>query len=134
MPEHLNWHKVDNIHEAMCKGYTDKPIVYAITNAKFQALYIGMTTKGFTSRYHGGTHNAINAAMDASTNVILLAEPEGKAPLRDIERKLIYELNPKWNQQNKGRPSREHTLKIEKHGKYVPKKFPGNRPECQGSK
>jgi len=87
--------------EAMDRGFgSGKSFVYAITDSQRQARYVGMASNGFQNRYRGGTHNAIDAAMDSSDNLILLAEVE-KAILRDVEKELIFSWRQslRWNKQ-----------------------------------
>jgi predicted GIY-YIG superfamily endonuclease len=100
----LKWRKFENMREAIREGFGDgESFVYAITNSERKALYIGMASNGFQTRYRGGTHNAIDAALDSSGGYILLAEVD-KRRLRTVERELIRKWQPKWNVQDKKAP------------------------------
>ena len=125
----------------MCAGLTNIPLVYVITNQRsLEALYVGKTGTGFASRYHGGTHNAVNAAIDSSKkskNIILLGTPKNQGEdLNEIEKELIMEWKPKWNQQHTEhkRPKYPKTLleSSKKHRTGMrPKLYPKNEsPRC----
>ena len=111
------------MREAIREGFGgEKSFVYAIINSERRALYVGKASKGFQNRYRGGTHNAIDAALDSSGGRILLAKVD-KERLRTVERELIWELQPKWNVQDKNeRPKVQ--MEIEHKGD-----FPTNRTE-----
>ena len=112
----------------MCdKEYANKSIVYAITNERYKALYVGIATKGFESRYKGGTHNAVNAAIDESNNSIIVAKERNP---RTVEKELIYFLQPKWNERDKN--PRKPPKKTFEHETSELKKFSDKRPEPRG--
>ena len=99
----LNWCEFKNIKEAIDAGFGGKKkgsgdkkkesFVYAITNSERKALYVGKASKGFQTRYHGGTHTAIDAVIEASGNrnrpKILLAQVDPEY-LEGVESELIY--------------------------------------------
>jgi hypothetical protein len=111
------------MREAIREGFGDgESFVYAITNSERKALYIGKASNGFQTRYRGGTHNAVDAALDSSGGCILLAEVD-RGRLRTVERELIWEWQPKWNVQDRKKPPKVQ-IRIEHEGD-----FPANRTE-----
>lgn len=136
----LTWYEFSSIGEAIEGHYGKrKSFIYAIVNSQHKALYVGKTSKGFQTRYRGGTHNAIDAAMDSSRKRILLAEvKQYDFELKDVEKQLIYDLQPKKNVQ--GKKKDPETGLILRHKSFQPKGItpvpyeqPKTTQECRGT-
>lgn len=111
----LTWTEFASISEAMEKGYgKGRSFVYVVATDQRTPLYVGMASKGFQARYRGGTHNAIDAALDSSGKVVLVTEV-AKRLLRRVERQLIFDFKPRWNVQDKRKAPRLR-LRIEHAG------------------
>ena len=99
----LKWMEFKTMRQAIEHGFgKDKSFLYVIVDRKREALYIGKTTKGFQSRYRGGTHNALDAALKGTDKRVLIAEVD-RLNLTESEQELIEELNPCKNVMGKQR-------------------------------
>jgi hypothetical protein len=104
----LIWRKFGTFGEAIKKGYGEnKTFDYVIVNVKkHSVLYVGKASKGFQVLYRGGTHTALDAALDSSPNQVYLAKvPKGM--LRRVEKQLIWDWRDEaYNIQGKRRDPR----------------------------
>ena len=73
------------------------PWLYVQTDASRQILRIGKAGEGLEPRYRGGTGYALDAAMHGPGNLVFVAAPNTPALLDDVERKLLVEERPPYN-------------------------------------
>lgn len=94
----LHWRRFSRLTEARSTfGHT--PCLYVQTDPERQVLRIGLASEGLEPRYRGGTGYALDAAMHGSGNRVYVAPVQDQELLADVERQLIFDERPPYNQQ-----------------------------------
>jgi hypothetical protein len=94
----LAWSRFERLTAARA-AFKLVPCLYVQTDSNRQILRIGKAGEGLASRYRGGTGYALDAAMHESGNLVFVAAPDTPAFLDDLERQLLLEERPRYNNQ-----------------------------------
>ena len=94
----LAWSRFERLTAARA-AFKLIPCLYVQTDASRQILRIGKAGEGLESRYRGGTGYALDAAMYGSGNLVFVAAPDTPAFLDDLERQLLVDERPRYNNQ-----------------------------------
>ena len=105
----LAWSRFDRLTVAR-RAFKLVPCLYVQTDASRHILRIGKAGEGLESRYRGGTGYALDAAMHGSGNLVFVAAPDTPALLDDLERQLLLEERPPYNNQFPA-PSRQFQIR-----------------------
>ncbi len=97
-PVLLAWSRFDRLTAARA-AFNLVPCLYVQTDASRRILRIGKAGEGLEPRYRGGTGYALDAAMHGSGNLVFVAVPDISAFLEDLERQLLLEERPPYNNQ-----------------------------------
>ena len=104
-PFKLTWHRFPSFIEAR-EFFRGKGCIYLQTDAAGNILRVGECDDPW-ERYKGGTAYALDAAGHNSGNLYFFAEVnEDSSTRKAIEANLIFDLQPRYNNQHKKRPPR----------------------------
>jgi gamma-glutamylcyclotransferase len=100
---HLEWRRFPGFLE-LREELRNRPCIYLQTDPEERVLRVG-ESDDLWNRYRGGTAYAVEAAMHGSGNLLFAAlAPADQAEWRDLEATLIYDLQPRYNNQHIGAP------------------------------
>lgn len=100
---HLEWRRFPGFLE-LREELRNRPCIYLQTDPEERVLRVG-ESDDLWNRYRGGTAYAIEAAMHRSGNLLFAAlAPADQAERRCLEATLIYDLQPRYNNQHIGAP------------------------------
>src|SRR5437867_6632208 len=84
--------------------FRGRPCIYLQTDPEERVLRVG-ESDDLWNRYRGGTAYAVEAAMHGSGNLLFASlAPPDQAERRCLEATLIYDLQPRYNNQHMGAP------------------------------
>ena len=100
-PIRLNWRKFGGFLK-LREEFRNRPWIYLQTDPEERILRVG-ESDNLRNRYRGGTAHAVEAAMHESGNLLFATlAPADKAERRCLEATLIYNLQPRYNNQHMG--------------------------------
>lgn len=99
----LEWRRFRSFLE-LRQEFRARPCIYLQTDPEERVLRVG-ESDDLWNRYRGGTAYAVEAAMHESGNLLFASlAPPGQAERRCLEATLIYDLQPRYNNQHMGAP------------------------------
>ena len=104
-PFNLIWHRFPSF-DAARRSFRGKGCIYLQTDAAGSILRVGECDDPW-ERYKGGTAYALDAAGHNSGNLYFFAEVKEESRTRKaIEANLIFDLQPRYNNQHRNRAPR----------------------------
>jgi hypothetical protein len=94
----LEWRCFDRLTKAR-SAFRFTPCIYVQTDAARRILRIGKAGEGLEPCYRGGTGYALDAAMHGSGNLVFVAASPTPDSLEDLERQLLIDERPPYNNQ-----------------------------------
>lgn len=102
-PLPLDWRRFSGFLQLRGE-FRDRPCIYLQTDPQEHILRVG-ESDDLWNRYRGGTSYAVEAAIHGSGNLLFAAlAPADQAERRCLEATLIYDLQPRYNNQHMGAP------------------------------